>query len=290
MAVGGGSHHWLLRTPEAGYRFLTVDDLGTKPWLGADHDAVFSALGVAYATARRLRDAGLEFVVAPIPNANGSVVERFDDRYSSALFPYVAGRAGSFGEPYSRRDTTELCDLWARLHEVRDTAPNRSLDVPGRSNLEGALADLDETWAGGPYSEHARGWLNENHDLVLTALARYDRLAAEIATRDFVITHGEPHAGNLIRTEDGLRLVDWDTVALAPPERDLWMLEDLRPYEAATGWTVDRSALDFYRLAWPVTDVAGFVEQLRGIHPDDANAAHAMRALEVTGEQLRSLL
>ena len=38
------------------------------------------------------------------------------------------------------------------------------------------------------------------------------------------MTHGEPHAGNVMRTDEGRLLVDWDTVALAPPERDLWML------------------------------------------------------------------
>ena len=33
-----------------------------------------------------------------------------------------------------------------------------------------------------------------------------------------VVTHGEPHVGNAIRTEAGWMLVDWDTTLLAPPE------------------------------------------------------------------------
>jgi spectinomycin phosphotransferase len=152
------------------------------------------------------------------------------------------------------------------------------------------LRDSSARWTGGPYSERAGQWLGDNRDLVVRALGRYDRLAAEVANREFVITHGEPHAGNLIRTAEGLRLVDWDTVAMAPPERDLWMLEDLRPYEALTGWTVDRQALDFYRLAWLVTDVAAFVSELSESPRDDANTAHAWRALRITGEQLSSLL
>ena len=85
-AVGGGSHHWLLRTPDAGYRFLTVDDLGTKPWLAADSDSTFAALEAAFRTASKLRASGLDFVVAPIPTADGAVVTRFDGRFSALSF------------------------------------------------------------------------------------------------------------------------------------------------------------------------------------------------------------
>src|SRR5207247_5273704 len=89
-AVGGGSHHWFLRSAGAGYRFLTVDDLGAKPWLGADHDSAFAGMEAAFGTARMLRASGLDFVVAPIPAADGAVVTRLDGRFSAALFPYVA--------------------------------------------------------------------------------------------------------------------------------------------------------------------------------------------------------
>ncbi len=298
-AVGGGSHHWLLRTVDAGYRFLTVDDLGTKPWLGADRDSTFAGLEAAFKTTRLLRGSGLDFVVAPLPAADGSLVTRLDGRYGAALFPYIAGIAGTFGEKFSRRDRQDLLALWAKLHQatpvVREGAPRRSLDVPVRTDLEDALRNLHGPWTGGPYSEHAREWLTANRDLVKASLDRYDRLAGKVATREFVITHGEPHGGNLIRTEDGLALIDWDTVAMAPPERDLWMLADgtvdgLDAYTEATGHAIDRSALDFYRLAWLVTDVAAFTTELRRPHSDDANAAHALRALGITGESLSSLL
>jgi len=298
-AVGGGSHHWLLRAADVGYRFLTVDDLGTKPWLGADHDSVFAGLEDAFGTARRLRDSGLDFVVAPIPAADGAMVTRLDGRFSAALFPYIAGRAGIFGEKFGRRDRHDLCELWAKLHldtaVVRDGAPRRNLDVPGREDLEDALRNVDSPWSGGPYAERAREWLAVNGGLVASSLSRYDRLAREVATNEFVITHGEPHGGNLIRTEDGLHLIDWDTVAMAPPERDLWMLDDgtaegLQAYTDATGHAIDRSALDFYRLAWLVTDVAAFTTALRQPHTDDANTAHAWRALGITGESLSSML
>ena len=55
----------------------------------------------------------------------------------------------------------------------------------------------------------------------------YDALVAGDGRRtdaEVVLTHGEPHPGNTMRTEDGWRLIDWDTARIAPPERDLWSI------------------------------------------------------------------
>ncbi len=53
-------------------------------------------------------------------------------------------------------------------------------------------------------------------------LDAYASLARHVASRQdrLVITHGEPHGGNVMTMSSGLVLVDWDTVLLAPPERD----------------------------------------------------------------------
>jgi thiamine kinase-like enzyme len=55
-------------------------------------------------------------------------------------------------------------------------------------------------------------------------MARFDDLLDRVREvgGPYVITHGEPHPGNLLRTRAGLRLIDWDMTALARPERDLW--------------------------------------------------------------------
>jgi len=64
-----------------------------------------------------------------------------------------------------------------------------------------------------------------------------------------------------------LALIDWDTVALAPAERDLWMLDDqphaLANYTELTGVTPRRAGLGLYRLARTLTDLAAFVVVLR---------------------------
>ena len=94
--------------------------------------------------------------------------------------------------------------------------------------LEAALRDVDEPWSGGPLSEPARQAFSSHAADVPEFLALADRLAAGVEQRGAtsVITHGEPHAGNVLRTDGGHVLVDWDTVARGPRERDLWWLAD----------------------------------------------------------------
>ena len=99
-------------------------------------------------------------------------------------------------------------------------------------------------------------------------------LLGHVAEAPQVVTHGEPHAGNVLVSAGRSLLIDWDTVATAPPERDLWL--------AAGGWSggVRRGAppvlrthrrphwdlLDLYRVDWLLSDVASLAGTLRDPH------------------------
>jgi aminoglycoside phosphotransferase (APT) family kinase protein len=149
--------------------------------------------------------------------------------------------------------------------------------------LREALAGVDRPWNSGPLAEHARGLLGRNTAVIDDLLARYDRLGAGVAPDDWVVTHGEPHAGNLIESR---LLVDWDTVALAPPERDLWMpvdddAEAASRYTQETGRQLDPAALDFFRLRWDLADLASFTAKLRSPHTDNADTRKACEGLAI---------
>jgi len=274
-----GSYHW-----RAGSRFITVDDLDTKPWIGRDRDSTFTGLRAAYDTARRLHDDGLELVVAPIPARDRSIAVRLDPQYSIAMFPFVDGRAGEWGESITSDERVRLLRGLAELHTATPNAGSpiarRAHVLPERDALLAALADLHRPWAGGDFSEQARAAVSKNASSIRSRLARFDELAAQLdaADRRIVVTHGEPHPGNLIHAADGLRLIDWDTVALAEPERDLWMLDDgpnaLDVYVDATGHEVDRAAIEFYGLAWTMSDIASFTDMFRRPHERTRWAEH----------------
>jgi spectinomycin phosphotransferase len=236
-----------------------------------------------------LRRAGLAFVVPPVAARSGEPAERVDERHSVSIFGYVDGKPGRWGHRVRPTMALELVSMLARLHGSTPVVRNlgsRGLDVPGRGDLEDALNDLDGPWDGGPLSELARRELAEHADEVVGALTDLDRFAVRDDGRGAkaVVSHGEPHPGNLIRAHKGLALVDWDTVALAPPERDLWMIGEANDdvatvYRDLSGVEVDRVMLRAYRELWALTDVTAFTVQLRGEHRRSADAERALAGL-----------
>ena len=148
---GGGSYHWAAGTPDGRRYFLTADDLHDKPWLGADPDSAFAGLHTAFGTALALRErARLPFVVPPVPALGGETVCRVTPRYSLALFPFVDGQPGRWGDQPSPLDRDLLVRLLAELHlstpAVASQALVRGMRLHERASLEAALAELDRPW------------------------------------------------------------------------------------------------------------------------------------------------
>jgi spectinomycin phosphotransferase len=297
QAIGAGSHHWLATDAMANRLFVTVDDLELKPWLGADPESALPGLENAYDIARTLHGNGLEFVVAPIPTVDDRVVIRLDDRFTLAVFPVIEGVAADFEAMPKGDERRATLLMWARLHAatplVRARAAVRGFVVPCRADLEAAIGETDRDWGGGPHSAAAREWVASNRDWLASALALFDSAARHVAAKrgELVITHGEPHGANLMRAGESRFLIDWDTVAMALPERDLWMLDDGRPdafdaYVDATGRSVDHDAIALYGIAWHLTDIALFVELLRGSHVDDGDTRKVLADLPVAKARL----
>jgi spectinomycin phosphotransferase len=288
--VGAGSYHWVAADAAGKRRFVTVDDLDQKRWLGDTRDMACEALGRAFDTAIALRRSGLEFVVTPIPTSHGESLRRIGQRHTLALFPFVDGRAGRWG-PYEPDDREAVVSMLAELHRatplVATVVRSVGLELAGRSRLEAALRELNERWSGGPLSEPARQAFSIHAADMAEFLSLADRLAAGVERRGggWVVTHGEPHAGNVMRAGTGHVLVDWDTVALAPRERDFWWLsdepDDIAAYADMTGAEIDHEAVDLFRLTWDLDDVAEYLNVLRSPHVENEDTLDAYEG--VTG-------
>ncbi len=281
LPVGAGGYHWAVSDGVSRW-FATVN-------AGADPAALERALGTALALA-------LPFVLAPLPTLGGSATWQLTGRHTLSVYPMVDGVAGAFG-PHSAQERDEVLDLVIALHHATPAASTARTDLrlPGRAGLEDALSDLGGPWTGGPYSEPARAVLAAHAGRVAAWLAEFDELAAAVrGDAGWVVTHGEPHPGNVLRTVSGPLLIDWDTVLLAPPERDLWMLTSamigaapdpgddeavLTRYERETGHAVRREGIAFYRLWWILADIAIYTDELRRPHVAGIDRADSLTCL-----------
>ncbi|MGW5673600.1 phosphotransferase [Streptomyces sp. NPDC003860] len=278
--VGFGDYHWTADDAAGRRWFVTLSDLADKNHCGMGADAAWQGLRRAMDTAAQLRDRdglGFEdggFVLAPASSADGESVRRLGERYALSVFPYVAGRSGDFGQHLTPEERARTLRTLAALHAVRPPVVTRVIppELSARERLEANLNAVDRPWSGGPWSEPAREAAVRHAAGLRGRLDAFDALRADVAGRGaaLVVTHGEPHPGNLLWHEGRQLLLDWDTVGLAVPERDLWLVadgpDDLARYEELAGRRPDPSALALYRLRWDLEDVDAFLGWFRSPH------------------------
>jgi spectinomycin phosphotransferase/16S rRNA (guanine(1405)-N(7))-methyltransferase len=278
--VGFGSHHWAL-TDNTGERwFVTVDDLRTRrAGIGEPLAACYDRLRASLATAQALKVAGLGFVVAPLPLGDGEPLAPLGEFFTVAVYPFVAGESFGWGN-YTPEHRRAVLELMVAVHtapaEARGHALTDDYAIPFRDAMMATLdGDVPEL---GPYARPAAELINAHAAGVRGGLARYDGLVAGARADPpgLVLTHGEPHPGNTMRTGDGWLLIDWDTALVAPPERDLWDLDEgdgalHAAYTAATGTVLRADLLALYRLRWDLTDIAIGLARFREPHGTTAD-------------------
>ena len=223
-------------------------------------------------------------MVAPVPAITGAPLVRISPTYAVALYPHVEGESYAYGEYRSEEHRQGVFDLLVALHSVSPATAPRALHddftIPFRSELEESLSSGRDGWGSGPYAQPTAMLIAENAEAIRRSFEQYDNLTRVVREPGpparTVLTHGEPHAGNTMLTSDGWVLVDWDTVLLALPERDLWDLDPgdgstFAAYTQATGTPLQPPALALYRLRWDLADIAVTVPLLRRDHTGTAN-------------------
>ncbi|WP_134729580.1 aminoglycoside phosphotransferase [Amycolatopsis nivea] len=254
---GFGAHHW-----RADSLFVTLDQLESR------HTA--ASLESTYASAAELAAAGLEFVCAPVPTRSG----RFTvDTGAGALSvtPMLDGRSPA-------EDEVDKPAILAVLDALHRTPPPAGLRewAPrvGPGFADELRARTAEPWTSGPLAEEARTALASRGDAIKRWNDRYLELAALAASRrgSWVPTHGEPHHGNQVTTPDGLRLVDWETLAVAPRERD---------YADLPGTPdLDPAMLELFALDWRLSELREYADWFSASHTgneDDVIAWEGLR-------------
>ena len=229
-----------------------------------------------------LRQRGVKQVIPPMPTRTGDLWTRFD-KYTLAVFPFVDGVDGyeaalldpqwiDLGRALRAIHALDLpADLARRIR--RETYPGA-----WRERVQEFLALAEAQTFTDPLSAELAALLRRERPVIEALVRRADALAAILAGRaqPFVLCHADIHAGNvLIDTGGTLHIVDWDTVMLAPKERDLMfpgggLFGGWRPpheetalfYAGYSEAALDRDALAYYRCERVVQDIAEFCAQI----------------------------
>jgi spectinomycin phosphotransferase len=76
-----------------------------------------------------------------VPAMDGETVWPVNKKYAVAVYPYMDGVTGQFGQPLPARARAELVGMLAALHQVTPTSqvPAADIRLPSRDALEAAL-------------------------------------------------------------------------------------------------------------------------------------------------------
>jgi len=245
LPVGFGAHHW-----RVGPLFVTLDELGSR------HTA--TSLEAAYAGAAAL---ALPFVVPPLPSSSGQHTVPFAGGALSAT-PWVDGTHPP--------DPSVAVPLVEELHAVEPPPglPRWAPVVPDTLS-DDLTQSAERPWDAGPHGEDARALVVAHLVAIAAWTARYHVLAEDALARSWVASHGEPHERNLLLTDAGPRLVDWESLKLAPAERDLRVV----------GRPGDPGMVELFDLEWRLDEIAQYAAWFSGPHADTADDRTALAGL-----------
>jgi spectinomycin phosphotransferase len=221
-----------------------------------------------YEAARELRDAGHEFVVAPLRGRSGRVIQSLDGR-PVVITEFIDGTTHFPGglPPVQRRDLSRAMN---ELHAARVAADVRSetFTLPFTTELDDGLARSSVGKHVGPLAGEVAALVSRNEQRIREWRAEIEACQerARAGSGEMVLTHGEPDPPNVIVTPAGkLLLLDWGDLLRAPPERDAGVLRSVG-LDAPGRPDIVR----FYELRWILSEVAEYVA--RFTHPHSGNA------------------
>lgn len=231
---------------------------------------------------RWLADLGVAQVIPPLATRHGQLWSALAD-FTLVVYPFVDGRDG-YAVELTEEHWRALGAAMATLHSAEvpphlaATLPRERFDPQWRAHVRGLLATLDSARPPDSAAADLAAFFRERHDEVAECVERAEALATELLGDPLpsVLCHGDAHAANVLVDGAGaLYLVDWDTLILAPKERDLMFFggaqgfrgcapaEEVARFRRGYGSTpVDGRALAYYRYERIVQDLAAFWGQL----------------------------
>jgi spectinomycin phosphotransferase len=223
--------------------YRVVTDNGSVYFLKL-RGGVFDEASVA--VPQLLHEQRLAPVIPPLPVRDGRLWTRMEP-FAVVLYPFVEGRDG-YQVALSDVQWMELGAAVrgiqaARLPEALAGCVSRERFTPQWGEILGSFqARAERERFDEPVAAEMAALLRAESGRIGKVVARAEQLATRLRDRApaQVLCHGDMHAGNVLVSADGaLRVVDWDTLVFAPPERDL--------EQVGGGWGGTREAELFYR-------------------------------------------
>ena len=269
LPVGFGAHHWRAEVEGEPRLFVSLDMPLPR------HTP--ASLEAAYASAAALAET-LDFVWPSLPSSvHGSYTVPLEPGHLSVT-RWLDGRRPEAG-------ASDLVPLLDQLHAA--TTPHQTCEWV--STVDHHLPDqldllVEEPWETGPLGEQARALVSPRLSQVRDWSEEHAGRLEAIDRDGFVVTHGEPGEHNQWLACGRTYLLDWESLLLAPAERDLGTLIQ----SGVASERADPDLVRFFDLEWRLAEIQAYTPWLAGPHDSGEDARVALGGLrdELTRPQV----
>ncbi|MFH0129368.1 phosphotransferase enzyme family protein [Variovorax sp. VaC1] len=209
---------------------------------------------------------GIEAVMAPLPATDRQLSVR-SLGFDWMLYPFFKGDNG-FERALSNAQWTALGAALSAVHHaelpdaLRAGVPQESYSHHWREGVRRYQRRFINGLAGDDVVRRFLAFWEAHDEEIDTVVYRSEQIASILLERSLplVLCHSDIHAGNvLVGDNDSLCVIDWDTLILAPKERDLMFIgggvghvwnqprEEALFYEGYGPTDIDPMALAYYR-------------------------------------------
>jgi spectinomycin phosphotransferase len=228
-----------------------------------------------------LHRSGIQTVIAPIETSKGKLFAKCGG-YILILYPYISGK-DRYEVNLTERHWRLLGWTLKQIHSTKIPAqiasliPRESYDPQWRENVRFFQQQVEENSFEDPVACKLAIFLKFHRQKITLMVDRAEQLASDLKKQTFelVLCHSDAHPGNFFIAENGdFYLVDWDTLIIAPRERDLMffgsgMAGDQPGSQKENSFylgygpvDINLHALAYYRYERIIQDIAEFCKQL----------------------------
>jgi spectinomycin phosphotransferase len=189
----------------------------------------------------------VKHIIAPVETASGGLFLKTKN-YTIMLYPFINGKS-AMERPLTKSQWAEFGKALKTMHTAgfpeSVKIPVEKFTTPWRAIVKKYLDEISGKKIKNKYDEQFLKIYIENSGLINKMITRSDKLLAEMgnAPREYCLCHGDIHAGNILITDENeLYIVDWDTLIMAPKERDLMFIGG----GVADKWNTEKEEDYFY--------------------------------------------
>lgn len=229
-----------------------------------------------------LAEAGMQPLIPPVASRITGALWSELGSFTVILYPFVSGSSG-WEVNLSQQQWIELGAGLSALHtaavppELMSMIPREAYSSVWRDRVTAFLRQATDQVCDDPITARLADLLNEKRAGIRHIVARAEQLSHVLVRQppEHCLCHGDFHAGNiLVDTKNDVYIVDWDTLILAPRERDLMFIgggvggvwnrdHEVKWFYQGYGETyINMVALAYYRYERIVQDIGEICTEL----------------------------